>query len=208
MAITSAFLASTGVLTTSGDDLANTITTSRNAAGTILINEFAVPIVGGTPTVANTVVVQVLGNDGNDSIALNETFGALPRANLFGGLGNDTITGGSGNDQLFGEVGNDTLVGGGGADMLNGSNGDDTLTGGDGDDQLLGEAGDDRMIWNPGDDSDLFEGGFGTDTAEVNGDNGAETFTVTTIGARVRFDGLNPARFTLDIGTTENSSST
>jgi hypothetical protein len=67
MAITSGFIASTGVLTTSGDAFANTITTSRNAAGTILINGGAVPIVGGTPTVANTVVVQVLGNDGDDT---------------------------------------------------------------------------------------------------------------------------------------------
>jgi Ca2+-binding RTX toxin-like protein len=60
------------------------------------------------------------------------------------------------------------------------------------------------MIWNPGDDSDLFEGGDGTDTAEVNGGNGAETFTITANGARVRFDRVSPAPFSLDIGTTEN----
>jgi Ca2+-binding RTX toxin-like protein len=205
MAITSGFIASTGVLTTSGDDLANTITTSRNAAGTILINGGAVPIVGGTPTVANTVVVGVLGNGGDDTIALDETNGALPRANLFGGLGNERIIGGAGNDQLFGEAGNDTLFGVVGADILNGSNGDDTLTGGDGDDQLLGEAGNDRMIWNPGDDSDLLEGGADNDTAEVNGGSGAETFTATANGTRVRFDRLDPTPpSTLDIGTTEN----
>src|SRR4029453_4491322 len=64
-------------------------------------------------------------------------------------------------------------------------------------------AGNDRMIWNPGDDSDLFEGGDGTDTAEVNGGNGAETFTITANGARGRFDRVN-APFFLDIGTTEN----
>src|SRR5260370_11386792 len=60
------------------------------------------------------------------------------------------------------------------------------------------------MIWTPGDDSDLFEGGDGTDTAEVNGGNGSETFTITANGARVRFDSVSPAPFTLDIGTTEN----
>ena len=60
------------------------------------------------------------------------------------------------------------------------------------------------MIWNPGDDTDLFEGGSGIDTAEVNGGNGAETFTVTANGSRVRFDRLDPAPFSLDIGTTEN----
>ncbi len=60
------------------------------------------------------------------------------------------------------------------------------------------------MIWNPGDGSDLFEGGDGTDTAEVNGGNGAEDFTITANGTRVRFDRVDPAPFSLDIGTTEN----
>jgi len=60
------------------------------------------------------------------------------------------------------------------------------------------------MIWNPGDDSDLFEGGDGNDTAEVNGGNGSEVFTVTANGSRVRFDRVTPAPFFLDIGTTEN----
>jgi Ca2+-binding RTX toxin-like protein len=85
-----------------------------------------------------------------------------------------------------------------------GGAGNDVLTGGDGDDQVFGEAGNDVMIWNPGDDSDLFEGGDGTDTAEVNGGNGAETFTIAANGTRVRFDRVNPAPFFLDIGTTEN----
>src|SRR5258705_751658 len=48
------------------------------------------------------------------------------------------------------------------------------------------------------------EGGDGTDTAEVNGGNGAETFTITANGSRVRFDRVSPAPFPLDIGTTEN----
>src|SRR5262249_41411465 len=53
-------------------------------------------------------------------------------------------------------------------------------------------------------DSDLNEGGDGTDTIEVNGGNGAEAFTVTPNGARVRFDRVNPAPFFVDIGTSEN----
>ena len=105
---------------------------------------------------------------------------------------------------LFGQAGNDILLGKGGNDLLFGGAGNDALTGGDGDDQVFGEAGNDRMIWNPGDDSDLFEGGDGIDTAEVNGGNGAEVFTVTANGARVRFDRVDPAPFSLDIGTTEN----
>ena len=69
---------------------------------------------------------------------------------------------------------------------------------------MFGESGNDRMIWNPGDDTDLNEGGAGIDTAEVNGGNGAEIFTVTANGTRVRFDRLDPAPFSIDIGTTEN----
>src|SRR3954454_24092305 len=203
MAVSSTFVPATGVLTTTGDNLDNAITTSRNAAGNILVNGGAVAIQGGTPTVANTTAIQVLGLDGNDTITLDEANGALPRAELFGGNGNDVAIGGSGADQLFGEAGNDTLLGKGGNDLLFGGDGNDTLTGGDGDDQMFGEAGDDRMIWNPGDDTDLAEGGDGTDTVEVNGGNGAEVFTATANGTRVRFDRIDPAPFSIDIGTTE-----
>ena len=42
------------------------------------------------------------------------------------------------------------------------------------------------------------------DTAEVNGGNGSEQFTLTANGSRVRFDRISPAPFFLDIGTTEN----
>jgi Ca2+-binding RTX toxin-like protein len=204
MAITAFFNRGAGVLTEFGDALDNTITTSRNAAGTILVNGGAVPILGGTPTVANTSLIQVFGQGGNDTIALDESNGALPRANLFGGAGNDTLIGGSGGDLLFGQSGNDTLLGKGGNDFLFGGAGNDVLTGGDDDDRMFGEAGNDRMIWNPGDDSDLMEGGSGDDTAEVNGGSGAEEFTVTANGTRVRFDRIDPAPFFLDIGTTEN----
>src|SRR5215472_18063070 len=166
------FSPSAGVLSVSGDDTDNVIVTSRDAAGQILVNGGAVPVAGGTPTVANTSVIEVFGNGGNDTISLNEANGVLPAAHLFGGAGNDVLTGGSGNDLLLGQDGNDTLLGKGGNDQLFGGAGNDTLTGGDGDDQVFGEAGNDRMIWSPGDDNDLFEGGDGSDTAEVNGGNG------------------------------------
>ncbi len=146
----------------------------------------------------------MFGQAGNDTISLDETNGALPAANLFGGDGNDTITGGSGNDLLFGQAGNDTLLGKGGNDQLFGGDGNDTLIGGTGNDQMFGEAGNDRMIWNPGEGTDLMEGGDGIDTAEVNGGNGPEIFTITANGTRVRFDRVSPAPFSLDIGTTEN----
>jgi Ca2+-binding RTX toxin-like protein len=195
---------SAGVLSVFGDSAGNSIVISRDAAGRILVNGGAIAVVGGTPTVANTSRVQVFGLGGNDVLTLNEASGALPAANLFGGGDNDTLTGGSGADQLVGQSGNDTLLGKGGSDLLFGGAGNDVLAGGDADDQAFGQGGDDRMIWNPGDDTDLNEGGDGADTVEVNGGNGAEQFTTTANGVRVRFDRVAPAPFSIDIGTSES----
>ena len=194
---------SSGTLTVLGDNLNNTITISRNAAGTILVNGGAVTVTGGTPTVANTALVRVFGQGGQDVITLNQANGALPAAHLFGGADNDTLTGGAGGDQLFGQAGNDTLLGVGGFDLLFGGSENDTITGGDADDQAFGQSGNDRMIWNPGDDTDLNEGGVDSDTVEVNGGGGAERFTTTANGTRVRFDRIDPAPFAIDIGTSE-----
>jgi Ca2+-binding RTX toxin-like protein len=204
MAITASFDPVSGVLTVIGDVLDNAITVGRNAAGDILINGGAVPIQGGTATIVNTTLIQGFGLGGNDTITLDESNGALPAANFFGGEGNDTLIGGAGTNKLFGQGGNDTLLGKGGIDFLFGGDDNDTLTGGDADDQVFGESGDDRMIWDPGDDTDLNEGGDGTDTVEVNGGSGAEVFTTTANGLRVRFDRLDPAPFSIDIGTSEN----
>ena len=41
-----------------------------------------------------------------------------------------------------------------------------------------------KLIESPGDDSDLMEGGEDVDTAEVNGGNGGEVFTIAANGAR------------------------
>jgi Ca2+-binding RTX toxin-like protein len=203
-AVKATFLPDSGLLTVIGDSQNNTIVINRDAAGSILVNGGAVEILGGKATVANTTLIQVFGQDGNDSITLDEANGMLPAANLFGGNGNDTLTGGSGNDMLFGQAGNDILLGKGGDDSLFGGDGNDVLTGGVGNDQVFGQGGNDLMIWNPGEGSDLNEGGDGVDTVEVNGGNGAETFTVTANGSRVRFDRTTPAPFFVDIGTTEN----
>jgi Ca2+-binding RTX toxin-like protein len=203
-AVTASFIPSAGLLTVIGDAQDNTITISRDVAGKILVNGGAIAVRGGTPTVANTTTISVFGLSGNDNISLDEANGALPKAQLFGGAGNDTLTGGSGADLLFGEAGNDLLFGKGGDDLLFGGAGDDMLTGGAGNDQVFGQAGNDTMIWNPGDGTDLNEGGDGIDTVLVNGGNGAETFTVTPNGTRVRFDRTTPAPFSIDIGTTEN----
>jgi Ca2+-binding RTX toxin-like protein len=203
-AVTASFTSSSGTLTVFGDSLNNSITISRNAAGLILVNGGAVSVVGGSPTVANTALIQVFGQAGNDTLTLDQSNGALPRANIFAGAGNDTLTGGAGGDMLFGQAGNDILLGQGGVDFLFGGSENDTLTGGDADDQVFGESNNDRMIWNPGDDTDLNEGGAGDDTVTVNGGGGAEVFTTTANGTRVRFDRVDPAPFAIDIGTSEN----
>ncbi|MCV3244134.1 beta strand repeat-containing protein, partial [Mesorhizobium sp. ZC-5] len=204
MPITATYIAAQFRLTVLGTISGEGITVSRNAAGTLLVNGGAVPVTGGPATVANTDIIEAVGDAGDDTIALDEATGALPAAELFGGAGNDTLTGGDGDDTLNGEADNDTLFGRGGVDLLLGGFGDDILAGGDGDDQMFGGDGNDLMVWNPGDDSDLMEGGAGTDTVEVNGGGGGEIFTVTANGTRVRFDRIDPAPFTLDIGTSEN----
>jgi Ca2+-binding RTX toxin-like protein len=195
-----------GLLSINGDIANDDLDIRRDAAGAIFVEDggVRVTVTGAVPTVANTSRLQVSGLGGDDTLSLFEGNGALPAANLFGGAGNDALGGGSGDDQLFGEIGNDTLFGRGGSDLLFGGAGNDLLTGGDGDDQMFGQAGNDRMIWNPGDDSDFMEGGEGVDTAEVNAGNGAERFTITANGTRVRVEREDPAPFSLDVGTTEN----
>src|SRR5262245_54818936 len=89
-AVTASFSAGASTLTVLGDALDNNIVISRNAAGQILVNGGAVAVLGGTPTVANTALIQVFGQGGNDQISLSEVNGALPAALLFGGAGNDT----------------------------------------------------------------------------------------------------------------------
>src|SRR5262245_58369050 len=204
MAIKASFSPTAGLLSVFGDSLDDTIVMSRDAAGQILVNGGNVSITGGTPTVANTALIQVFGQGGNDTITLDEANGALPSAQLFGGAGNDVLTGGSGADLLFGGAGNDTLFGKGGNDLLFGGAGNDTRLGGAGDDQGSAEACDDRMISNPRDGSGVLDGGDRIDTAEVNGGNASETCSITANGTRVPFDRVSPAPFTLDIGTTEN----
>ena len=204
LSVSASFIPAAGALTVFGDNLDNNIVVSRDGAGNILINGGAVTVSGGTPTVANTTLIQIFGQAGNDQIALDESNGALPKANLFGGTGDDALTGGSGDDLLFGQAGNDTLLGKGGNDQLFGGAGNDVLTGGTGNDSVFGENDNDRIVWNPGEGTDLNEGGAGIDTVEVNGGNGAETFSVIANGTRVRFDRVTPAPFSLDIGTTED----
>src|SRR5262249_13011119 len=56
-AVTALFSPTAHTLSVFGDNLDNTITVSRDAAGTILVNGGAVAIQGGAPTVANTTLI-------------------------------------------------------------------------------------------------------------------------------------------------------
>src|SRR5689334_12652582 len=58
-AITASFSPNTGLLSVIGDVQNNTIVVGRDGAGNILVNGGSVAIQGGTPTVANTALIQV-----------------------------------------------------------------------------------------------------------------------------------------------------
>src|SRR5262249_54482827 len=129
-AITATFSPAGGTLRVVGDELDNAIVVSRDAAGTILVNNAAVVIQGGPAIARTTRLIVTNGEGGNDNPSLNEANGVLPLAAIFGGDGNDTLTGGSGDDLIEGGAGNDVA--------------------------FLG-AGDDTFSWAPGDGSDVVE---------------------------------------------------
>jgi|EndMetStandDraft_8_1072994.scaffolds.fasta_scaffold160553_2 Ca2+-binding RTX toxin-like protein len=171
MAIHASFNPATGVLAETGDNLGNTITTSSNAAGQILVNNGSVFIDGGQPTVATTTEIVASGGNGDDTISLGNA--VLPPAQLFGGNGNDTLIGGAGNDTLDGGRGDDTVVGGKGTDTA-----------------FLG-AGNDTFIWNPGDGNDVVAGGSGFDTLDFRGANIKETIVISAGGSGALFTRAN-----------------
>jgi hypothetical protein len=185
MAIKANFSPNAGLLSVTGDNVGNTITTSLDASGNILVNGGAVPIGGAQPTSTNTTEIEVTGQAGNDTITLDQRNGALPAAKLSGGAGNDVLTGGSGADQLFGDAGNDTLIGG------------------RGNDQLFGGAGNDLFIWNPGDGSDVVEGGAGKDTLQFNGATANENMDISANGGRVTLF-RSIGNVTMDLNSVEN----
>src|ERR1043165_3743939 len=68
LSVTASFAPTTGILSVFGDQVDNSIVVSRDAAGNVLINGVAISVAGGTPTVANTRLIQVFGEGGNDHI--------------------------------------------------------------------------------------------------------------------------------------------
>jgi hypothetical protein len=109
-------------------------------------------IVGTNRGVAGTVVNELHGGGGNDTI----TARGLADAWIDGFFGDDHIAGGAGNDILAGLDGNDFITGGIGNDSLFGGIGADTLQGASGNDSFL-----------PGPGKDLASGGQGNDTFDL-----------------------------------------
>lgn len=113
------------------------------------------------------------GNEGNDQIYVQNSFGNSIDYKIDGGAGddrilsnygNDTLWGGEGNDQLFGESHHDTLFGGEGQDKLYGGDQNDVLLGGAGNDELYGGAHQDILAG--GDNDDQLYGEAGKDTLQ------------------------------------------
>jgi hypothetical protein len=169
-AVTATFSAAGAILRVVGDALDNNVVVSRDAAGTILVNNGDVPIQGGPATVTNTHMIMINGVGGNDSLSLSEANGPMPDASIFGGDGNDVIVSGSGIDFIEGGPGNDTA--------------------------FLG-AGDDTFAWLPGDGSDVVEGQGGRDVLTFIGSDLAEKFDISDSGNGLPF---HRVRFTRDIG--------
>ncbi len=160
-----------------------------------------------------------------DRVQPDPTFGApfnvdisddTERLDLNAGAADDIVTAADGLNalafalDLSGDDGNDSIDGGDGADQVSGGNGDDRLAPDDNPqgtlDVVRGDAGNDTMTWNPGDDNDVNDGGDGNDTVVVNGAPGDEDFRVkpSATAGRVQFDRVDPAPFSIDIGTSEN----
>ena len=74
-AITASF--ADGVLTVNGDNAANDLAVGRNAGGDLDVNNGAVTITGGAPTLTNTSLIVINGLGGDDVIDASRLLGAM-----------------------------------------------------------------------------------------------------------------------------------
>jgi len=143
------------------------------------------------------------GHDGDDGLSGGDGADAL-----FGYLGDDWLDGGPGEDQLTGGAGADVLHGGASADSLLGGFDDDSLIGGAGADVLHGGDGNDRVDGVTGEQTaarDYLNGGAGQDHATggdgdiLDGGSGTDTFEI--MGQDVTVMDYNPAEDSLILHT-------
>ena len=206
MAITATFTPSSQLLTMFGDNLNNTITFTRNAAGTILVNGGAVAIKGGTPTVANTALIQVFGQGGNDVITLDEANGALPaRQPVRRRRQRHASPAARAATCCSARAGNDTLLGKGGNRLPVRRQRERHA------DRRRRRRPDVRRVRRRPHDLEpgrrhrpASKAAPATTPPRSTAATAPRSFTVTANGTRVRFDRLDPAPFSIDIGTTEN----
>ena len=184
-----------------GDGADNAITISRNAAGAILVNNGAIAIGGGTPTVANTSLVVVIGGGGNDTLAFNEDDGALPAGELFGGAGNDTLTGGAESDRLFGQAGNDNVQAAAGSTACSVGAGSTRSPAETPTTRCSPRAA--TTAWSGTPATTPTSTRAATKPTPSRSSAAAAPSSSRPTTARVRFDRLNPAPFSIDIGTSE-----
>jgi len=201
-ATTAVKLPGSSTLTVSGDFRANSIVVSRDAVGNILVNGGAVVVHGSKPTVNNVKQIRILAAGGDDTVSLDETNGALPRADIFGGTGNDRLTGSNGLDRLFGGAGADVLIGGRGNEQFSGGDGNDFVDGNQGADTVVLGDGNDTFQWDAGDGSDKVDGNAGHDVMLFNGSVAGEVFDVAANGSRVVFF-RSVGTITMDVGGVE-----
>lgn len=181
--ITASYASKQQQLTITGTPADDTVTVSATASGNLVVNGGTVPIKGGTATLANTALIIVSGQAGNDHIAGDPTIGTVAVR----------FDGGDGDDTLVGSAGTDTLIGGAGQDSVTGGRGNDTID--------LG-IGNDGAVWNPGDGSDAISGGDGNDLLQFNGANAGERFDLSgTFGGLVLTRDVGTVR--MDLGSIE-----
>jgi len=153
-----------GVLTVVGDATDNDVVV-KSVNGNVQVtdhgNTVAIQSLRGTPstpTLAQTHLVVIAGQAGNDKLTVDASMGTVP-AILLGGDGNDTLTAKhAGSSILYGGAGDDVLTGGSGADLLLGGPGNDRLDGGGADgkrDILVGGPGADTFVKTAG-ENDVF----------------------------------------------------
>jgi predicted lipoprotein with Yx(FWY)xxD motif len=158
-------------------------------AGTPGSDKIALRLEAGDP---NTLQVD-FGDDGSPDFSFDRR--EISRISVAAGAGDDAVRIDESNGvftdtiptRIDGGPGNDNLAGGSGAETLLGGPGNDVIDGNKGSDIAFMGSGDDTFVWDPGDGSDVVEGQDGLDTMRFNGAAGAEQFTLSANGPRLRF---------------------
>ena len=209
----------TGDITaTAGSDYAAT-TGSLTFAPGVTQQQVTVTIVGDpNPEVDEQFAVNLLNpmnavlQDSQGIATLNNDDGAIAAVvaddTLLGGDGEDTLIGSIGNDVFNGQGGDDSILGGDGNDSLLGGQGNDTLDGQAGDDTLDGQGGDDVLLGSDGNDTfattgtgagnDTVDGGDGFNGIVVNGNNSADTISITAPSGAIT---VTNSGATIEVGT-------